>query len=85
MKICYMNDDRKRTSYRSVSLEEAVEDIRSGRFAEGAKRLREIVSVLFNHTFWHEFIEVDVYEERRMTHDLSWICVFAMNKNASWC
>ena len=43
MKICYMNDDRKRTSYRSVSLEEAVEDIRSGRFAKGAKRLREIV------------------------------------------
>ena len=85
MKICYMNDDRKRTSYRSVSLEEAVEDIRSGRFAKGAKRLREIVSVLFNHSFWREFFAVDILEEGRMTHDLSWICVLAMNKNVRWC
>ena len=33
------------------------------------KRLCEILRVMFDRAFWHEFIELDMREEAQMMHD----------------
>ena len=42
--VTYVSDSRGRESYRLVSMEEVAGDIRSGRFAAGLKKLRELVA-----------------------------------------
>ena len=42
MKVCYINDDRRRERYRNVPIENMVEDLRSERFADALRKVRAL-------------------------------------------